>query len=90
MSRALSLVDPDGTEPVRFDRQYRGLRVIGGDLVVHSTVMGVLLDISRGNDRLITIGTQPVVAEATAVATALSLRPGFASAARPQRIAPDR
>ena len=86
MSRALSLVDPDGTEPVRLDRQYRGLRVIGGDLVVHSTVMGVLLDISRVNDRPIAVGTQPVIAEARAVAAALSPRPGFTSLTRPQRV----
>ncbi len=29
-------VDRDGTEHVRLDRTYRGLRVVGGDLVVHS------------------------------------------------------
>ena len=30
------IVDKDGTEHVRFDRTYRGLPVIGGDMVVHS------------------------------------------------------
>ena len=30
------IVDRDGTEHVRFDRTYRGLPVIGGDMVVHS------------------------------------------------------
>lgn len=30
------IVDGDGTEHVRFDRTYRGLAVIGGDMVVHS------------------------------------------------------
>lgn len=30
------VVDADGTEHVRFERSYRGLPVIGGDLVVHS------------------------------------------------------
>ncbi|OXI93176.1 MULTISPECIES: M4 family metallopeptidase [Burkholderia] len=30
------IVDPDGTEHVRFDRFYAGLPVIGGDVVVHS------------------------------------------------------
>ena len=30
------IVDADGTEHVRFDRTYRGLPVLGGDLVVHS------------------------------------------------------
>jgi Zn-dependent metalloprotease len=71
---------------VRLDRQYRGLRVIGGDMVVHSTVMGVLLDISRASDRLVAVDTQPVIAEARAVAAALSPRPGFTSLTRPQRV----
>ena len=30
------IVDKDGSEHVRFDRTYRGLPVIGGDVVVHS------------------------------------------------------
>jgi Zn-dependent metalloprotease len=30
------VTDADGTEHVRFNRSYNGLRVIGGDLVVHS------------------------------------------------------
>src|SRR5436190_8931965 len=35
-----AIVDADGTEHVRFGRTYRGLRVIGGDLVVHSAAGG--------------------------------------------------
>jgi Zn-dependent metalloprotease len=35
------IVDRDGTEHVRFDRTYKGLPVLGGDLVVHSKA-GVL------------------------------------------------
>ena len=31
-----TIIDANGTEHVRFDRTYRGLPVIGGDLVVHS------------------------------------------------------
>ena len=31
-----TIIDADGTEHVRFDRTYKGLPVIGGDLVVHS------------------------------------------------------
>ena len=30
------ILDQDGTEHVRFDRTYRGMPVIGGDMVVHS------------------------------------------------------
>ncbi|WP_375772261.1 M4 family metallopeptidase [Archangium gephyra] len=35
------LVDDDGTEHVRFDRTYQGLRVLGGDFVVHGRADGV-------------------------------------------------
>jgi Zn-dependent metalloprotease len=39
-------VDANGTEHVRFTRSYRGLRVIGGDFVVHSR-NGVLQGVSQ-------------------------------------------
>lgn len=41
------IVDADGTEHVRFDRTFRGLPVIGGDMVVHSR-NGKLAGISQG------------------------------------------
>jgi Zn-dependent metalloprotease len=34
------LKDADGTEHVRFDRQFKGLPVLGGDVVVHGTRAG--------------------------------------------------
>ena len=34
------IVDKDSSEHVRFDRFYRGMPVIGGDIVVHSTSQG--------------------------------------------------
>ena len=34
------IVDPNGDEHVRFDRTFRGLRVIGGDMVVHLSASG--------------------------------------------------
>ncbi len=34
------IVDPNGDQHVRFDRTFRGLRVIGGDMVVHTTAGG--------------------------------------------------
>src|ERR1043166_8111219 len=30
------ILDDDGLEHVRFDRSFEGLRVVGGDLIVHS------------------------------------------------------
>lgn len=43
------IVDRDGTEHVRMDRSYRGLPVIGGDMVVH-TRNGKLLSITQGDE----------------------------------------
>ncbi len=40
------IVDADGTSHVRLDRTYRGLRVLGGDLVVHQQDGGSLAGIS--------------------------------------------
>ena len=41
------MVDADGTEHVRFERRFRGMRVIGGDLVTHSSRSGAFLDASH-------------------------------------------
>ena len=42
-----TITDADGTEHVRFGRTYRGLRVIGGDLVVHAGADGVFSGLSQ-------------------------------------------
>lgn len=41
------VVDADGSEHVRFARRFQGLRVIGGDVVVHSQAGGALRGLSR-------------------------------------------
>lgn len=41
------VTDADGAQHVRVARQYRGLRVIGGDMVVHMNRSGAFLDTSR-------------------------------------------
>ncbi|MEE7546396.1 M4 family metallopeptidase [Xanthomonas sp. Kuri4-1] len=41
-----TVIDADGTEHVRMDRSYKGLPVIGGDVVVHSRT-GVMKDVSQ-------------------------------------------
>ncbi|MGJ7904114.1 M4 family metallopeptidase, partial [Lysobacter sp. 1R34A] len=43
------MIDRDGTEHVRMERTYRGLPVVGGDLVVHSR-NGELASISQGDN----------------------------------------
>lgn len=44
----VTLVDGDGAAHVRFDRTWRGLPVIGGDVVVHSAADGAFRGVSRG------------------------------------------
>jgi zinc metalloprotease ZmpA len=63
------IVDADGTEHVRFDRSHRGLRVIGGDVVVHSASDGSLRGISLTQEDMIQIDLRPRF-DALAAATA--------------------
>jgi zinc metalloprotease ZmpA len=41
------IIDADGSEHVRLDRLSKGLRIIGGDMVVHSTSDGSFADMSH-------------------------------------------
>jgi len=50
------IVDADGSEHVRFARRFQGLRVIGGDVVVHSRANGELRGLSR------TLASAPMLA----------------------------
>lgn len=41
------IIDADGSEHVRFERRFHGLKVIGGDVVVHSNARGQLRRLSQ-------------------------------------------
>jgi zinc metalloprotease ZmpA len=41
------IIDADGAQHVRFDRKLGGLRVIGGDVVVHSSASGEMVGMSH-------------------------------------------
>ena len=64
------VVDPDGTEHVHMDRLYRGLPVLGGDLIVHSSRDGSFLGASQTLRRRPTVPVRPLVSAASAVAVA--------------------
>ncbi len=64
------VVDADGTEHVRFDRTYRGLRVIGGDLVVHERGNGDLLGVSATLAQVPRIDRSAALSRRDAVQTA--------------------
>jgi Zn-dependent metalloprotease len=67
-----TIVDPDGTSHVRMQRTYRGLEVVGGDLVVHQTAAQHWKGSSLTLDKALTLGVTPTVSQAAAEATALA------------------
>ena len=70
--------DRDGTRHVRYDRTEKGLRVLGGDLVVEKTAGGRLRAVQwNGNGRADVASTTPRTSESSARATAAK-RAGYA------------
>lgn len=55
------IIDADGTEHVRFDRRYKGLRVIGGDLVVHTAAEGQLSGFNLAFHQNLLVDTQSLL-----------------------------
>ena len=67
-----TVVDPDGTTHVRLDRTYRGLRVLGGDLVVHQAPDGSFEGASLSLADAPAFGVRPTVSAARAADRALA------------------
>ncbi|MER5480747.1 M4 family metallopeptidase [Streptomyces sp. NPDC002734] len=66
------LTDADGTRHVRYDRTYRGLPVIGGDLVVHLAEDGTMTGSDLAHQGAIRLaGTTPKLTAAAASAKAV-------------------
>lgn len=64
------LLDDRGTRHVRFDRTYRGLKVLGGDFVVHSAPDGSFAGATVAQRAPVSVETRPVVTKRQAVAVA--------------------
>jgi Zn-dependent metalloprotease len=67
-----ALVDADGTSHVRMDRTYHGLRVLGGDLVVHRAADGDWKGVTQTLDTVMQLGVSPKVSRAAAEQRALA------------------
>src|SRR3546814_10633277 len=50
--------DADGTTHARIDRTYRGLEVVGGDLVVHQDASGTLEGVSQSLLQKLSLGVR--------------------------------
>jgi zinc metalloprotease ZmpA len=60
------VADADGAEHVRFDRTYRGLRVLGGDFVLHGDGHGAFSGVSGALRAPLNVSTRAVVNAAAA------------------------
>jgi len=77
-----TLSDADGTEHVRFSRQYRGLRVIGGDLVIHGSDTGAFLGVSQTLAAPLALGTTASLSSQGAARQAITAFTGRPAASR--------
>lgn len=78
------LVDEDGAEHARFDRRYKGLKVLGGDLIVHSGRQGALQSIRQTLSRQLQIDTRPKLRAAEANQIALQKHGGELFSKQPE------
>ncbi len=68
-----TVVDPDGATHVRMERTFRGLRVLGGDLVVHQgTGSDAWRGVSQTLDAPLALGTTPTLGADAAGTRALA------------------
>ncbi|PKW27356.1 M4 family metallopeptidase [Phycicoccus duodecadis] len=66
-----TVTDPDGTRHVRYDRTWRGLRVVGGDLVLDRSKAGAVRAVryNAGRKAVGASDTTPAVSRSVATAT---------------------
>ena len=69
-----TIVDKDGTRHARLNRTYRGLEVVGGDLVVHQSEAGTWKGSSLTLNKDLTLGVTPAVTRAAAGTKGTSAR----------------
>jgi Zn-dependent metalloprotease len=80
------IVDADGSEHVRFERNHRGLPVIGGDIVVHGNARGAFKSASLTLREMLRVDTQARYDEAAAIQYAQSLFSGTVDGAPSSRL----
>ena len=81
-----TVVDPDGTQHVRIHRKFRGLRVLGGDMVVHVGGPGVLGGVTKSLRLAINAAKTAGFSGGTAISTALGTYPGSTNGTVPELI----
>ena len=73
------VTDADGTQHVRYDRTFKGLRVLGGDLIIEKTKAGTTTDVRyNASGKVAVPSTTPTVSESSAE-TSGAKRAGYAA-----------
>ncbi|MET0523177.1 MAG: M4 family metallopeptidase [Nocardioides sp.] len=67
-----TIVDRDGSTHVRMDRRFHGLRVVGGDLVVHTAPGGAWDGVSQTLAKPLAVRTTPTLTSSRATKRALA------------------
>ena len=81
-----ALIDDDGAQHVRVARSWRGLPVIGGDLVVHTDRNGNFRDASHTMTRLINLPRTGNLSGGRAIQVAMATRAGSTRGKAPERV----
>jgi Zn-dependent metalloprotease len=81
-----ALVDEDGAQHARFERSYRGMPVIGGDLVVHADRNGNFRDSSLTLQRGINVARNATVSAGRAIRVALDQHAGSTGGTTPTAV----
>ncbi len=79
-------IDDDGAQHARFERTYRGMPVIGGDLVVHADRNGNFRDATLTMDRDINVARSATVSAGRAIKAALDQHRGSTGGAAPTAV----
>jgi Zn-dependent metalloprotease len=80
------VIDADRTEHVRFDRSYKGLPVIGGDLVVHGSGYDQIIDVSETLRDDVNVSTRASLSASGASRRAAGRFAGFPASSRAQSV----
>ncbi len=84
-----AVVDPDGASSVRYERTYRGLPVLGGDVVVHLSATGAFRSADVAQSRVLAVGTTPRLPPTAATAAARRAFSGSIAATGAPRLVVD-
>ncbi|TQL66235.1 griselysin [Nocardioides albertanoniae] len=67
----VTLKDANGATHVRMNRTYKGLEVVGGDLVSHQSKAGNVTSVSQGLSKMLDLSVKPAVTNTAATQAAL-------------------